>query len=161
MRWISGRSITGPSLRFNVDGTDIDVFRSPKINTSAKRENAESISVGMGIGARLVLKTTYAAKSLHISVETALTDKRVPRSDEVRILSNVRWRKEADVMHVGLHTEATPQIDIAVDREALNVSGTVIGYGKREACANLHGRQPRSRWNGLSVGRYRKTEHKN
>lgn len=161
MRWISRRSITGPSLRFNIDRTNVDMPRSSKINTSSKGEHTESVRVGMRISARLILKTAHSAKGLHIGIETALTDKRVSRPDEIGVLSNVRRSKEADVVHISFHTKTTPQVDVTINREAFNVSAAVIGYGKREACANLHRCQPRSRWDGLGMRRHRQTEHKN
>lgn len=138
MRWESRCSITRPSLRFNVDSSNIKVPGSSKLDAASEGVDTESISMGRLVGTLLILETAYSAQSLHVSIETALTHERKSRSDEKGIFPNVRWRKNADKMRIGFQSETTPQIGIAIDSETFDVSSTVVRYGERKASTHLY-----------------------
>lgn len=69
----AGCSIARPLLRFNIDGANIDVLRSTKLNTASNREDTEGISEGMRMNTRLIFKPAYSAEHLRISANTVPT----------------------------------------------------------------------------------------
>src|SRR5665213_976557 len=108
MRCKSGRSIARPLLLLDIDGTDVDVLRGTKLNPASNRENAESISVGKGIGSRLILEPTNSTQHLRIGANTIAVQKSESRANEIGIFANIRRCKNINLMHVSLYTNTTP-----------------------------------------------------
>ncbi len=138
MRWESRCSITGPSLCFDIDGSNIEVSRGTKLDAASEGVDTKSVSMGRLVGPVLILKTAYSAQSLHVGIEAALPYYRKSRPNEEGILPNVRRCKNVDKMSVGFQAKTTPQIRIAIDSESLDVGSTVIRNGEGEARTHLY-----------------------